>query len=51
MKRCHLEIFVMFKAANVQSVVEQICSSISGVIKEGGFNFFNKLNLVPERFP
>ncbi len=35
--RCNLDIFVIFKFANVQSVVEQIYPEIPGVIKEGDF--------------
>ncbi len=35
--RRNLDIFVIFKFANVQSVVEQIYQEISGVIKEEDF--------------
>ena len=35
--RRNLDIFVIFKFANVQSVVEQIYPEISGVIKEEDF--------------
>ena len=37
MLRRNLDIFVIFKFANVQSVVEQIYPEISGVIKEEDF--------------
>jgi hypothetical protein len=35
--RRNLDIFVIFKFANVQSVVEQIYPEISGIIKEEEF--------------
>ena len=35
--RRNLDIFVIFKFANVQSVIEQIYPEISGVIKEEDF--------------